>query len=219
MQAGAAAAACAAGAATAAGAAGAARAAEAAAGRFSQVPAGESQKSSPAATIRADPTTMAMVVFFMTFLPDDRQLRSGRSRRVVTTLKPLSRKRPHLVTLFRQFAPCFRLPYTVRMSANRHEITRRASNFIRQNWADPQIVVSAFHAFRTLGMRDQKLASQNLGHFDVLAAFRGYGTVPMHRQCELIRLRSAKDDCSAPNDANLLAALRPLNRGLGGLLS
>ena len=40
-------------------------------GRFSQVPAGDNQKSSPAATMRADATRAAIVVFFI-ILPLDR---------------------------------------------------------------------------------------------------------------------------------------------------
>lgn len=57
----------AAGTAGAAGAAGTAGAAGAAAGRFSQVSGGENQKSRPAATMSADATKTAMVVFFITF--------------------------------------------------------------------------------------------------------------------------------------------------------
>ncbi len=150
MQAGVAAAACAAGAARTAGAAGAARAAGAAAGRFSQVPAGESQKSSPVAIIRADPTRTAMVVFFMTFLPDDRQLRSGRSRRgdyAKAAFKKahafsdaLSSVRAKLSVAIYGSAVC---------NSSRDHAT--AIDLHSPNWADPQIVASAFHPFRTPG--------------------------------------------------------------------
>jgi site-specific recombinase XerD len=54
---------------------------------------------------------------------------------------------------------------------------------------------------------EMKAWSQNLGHGDVLTTFTSYGTVPLHRQSELIRARSVDHGSQATDDADLLAAL------------
>jgi hypothetical protein len=55
-----------------------------------------------------------------------------------------------------------------------------------------------------------KAWSQNLGHSDVLTTFTSYGTVPLHRQSELIRARSSGQTCRTADDADLLAALETI---------
>lgn len=66
-----------------------------------------------------------------------------------------------------------------------------------------------------LSPEEMKAWSQNLGHSDVLTTFTSYGTVPMHRQCELIQSRAARRDEAALNDAHLLAAIETIKRRLG----
>ena len=74
------------------------------------------------------------------------------------------------------------------------------------------------HSFRdmlvrhamTLGLSPERMKawSQNLGHSDVLTTFTSYGTVPAHRQGELIRMDGAGGGASStPDDTALLAAL------------
>lgn len=59
-----------------------------------------------------------------------------------------------------------------------------------------------------------KAWSQNLGHTDVLTTFTSYGSVPLHRQGELIR--AVKRGGNADNsDASLMAALALINARLG----
>jgi integrase len=80
------------------------------------------------------------------------------------------------------------------------------------------------HSFRdmlvrhamTLGLspEEMKAWSQNLGHSDVLTTFTSYGTVPLHRQSELIRLRGksgARQDHVAALEA-VLAVLKSEGR-------
>ena len=66
-----------------------------------------------------------------------------------------------------------------------------------------------------LSPEEMKAWSQNLGHSDVLTTFTSYGTVPLHRQCELIRSRATNGDGPAINDANLFAALEIIKKRLG----
>lgn len=80
------------------------------------------------------------------------------------------------------------------------------------------------HSFRDMLVRhamtldlspeEMKAWSQNLGHSDVLTTFTSYGTVPLHRQCELIRSRASNGDGPALNDANLFAALETIKERL-----
>lgn len=73
------------------------------------------------------------------------------------------------------------------------------------------------HSFRDMLVRhamtldlspeEMKAWSQNLGHFDVLTTFTSYGTVPLHRQAELIHARGHGQSSDAVPDEVLLAAL------------
>ena len=73
------------------------------------------------------------------------------------------------------------------------------------------------HSFRDMLVRhamtldltpeEMKAWSQNLGHSDVLTTFTSYGTVPAHRQAELIRAREGKTTETGINDSALLEAL------------
>jgi integrase len=81
------------------------------------------------------------------------------------------------------------------------------------------------HSFRDMLVRhamtldlspeEMKAWSQNLGHSEVLTTLTSYGTVPLHRQCELIRSRAAHQDGPALDDANLIAALETIKWRLG----
>lgn len=81
------------------------------------------------------------------------------------------------------------------------------------------------HSFRDMLVRhamtldlspeEMKAWSQNLGHSDVLTTFTSYGTVPLHRQSELIRARAIGNDHPANDDASLLAALETIKARLG----
>jgi integrase len=81
------------------------------------------------------------------------------------------------------------------------------------------------HSFRDMLVRhamtldlspeEMKAWSQNLGHSDVLTTFTSYGTVPLHRQSELIRARASGHASSAGDDASLLAALETIKVRLG----
>lgn len=81
------------------------------------------------------------------------------------------------------------------------------------------------HSFRDMLVRhamtldlspeEMKAWSQNLGHSDVLTTFTSYGTVPLHRQSELIRARASGNDRPASDDASLLAALETIKARLG----
>ncbi len=81
------------------------------------------------------------------------------------------------------------------------------------------------HSFRDMLVRhamtldlspeEMKAWSQNLGHSDVLTTFTSYGTVPLHRQSELIRARTSGHDSPAGDDASLLAALETIKARLG----
>jgi integrase len=101
----------------------------------------------------------------------------------------------------------------------------------RKGWAstDPirQIFRRAFagaglpyynpHSFRDMLVRhamtldltpeEMKAWSQNLGHADVLTTFTSYGSVPVHRQGELIRGVAKKSADEVLDDKALLAAL------------
>ena len=73
------------------------------------------------------------------------------------------------------------------------------------------------HSFRDMLVRhamamnlspeEIKAWSQNLGHSDVLTTFTSYGTVPLHRQSELIRARAAGHGNASIDDKVLLEAL------------
>ena len=77
------------------------------------------------------------------------------------------------------------------------------------------------HSFRDMLVRhamaldlspeQMKAWSQNLGHADVLTTFTSYGTVPVHRQGELIRAAGpSKDGDSWTHDADVQALLKAL---------
>lgn len=73
------------------------------------------------------------------------------------------------------------------------------------------------HSFRDMLVRhamtldltpeEMKAWSQNLGHSDVLTTFTSYGTVPLHRQSQLIRLRTGAATEQTIDDRVLLEAL------------
>lgn len=73
------------------------------------------------------------------------------------------------------------------------------------------------HSFRDMLVRhamtldlspeEMKAWSQNLGHSDVLTTFTSYGSVPAHRQAELIRARAEKTAEAWIDDGALLEAL------------
>ena len=85
------------------------------------------------------------------------------------------------------------------------------------------------HSFRAMLVRhamtldlspeEMKAWSQNLGHSDVLTTFTSYGTVPLHRQSELIRARAGSNAREELGDSDLLQALaaRLAMRGNGSL--
>ena len=77
------------------------------------------------------------------------------------------------------------------------------------------------HSFRDMLVRhamtldltpeEMKAWSQNLGHSDVLTTFTSYGTVPLHRQAELIRASrqaTSRDILDDPDILELLAKIR-----------
>ena len=70
-----------------------------------------------------------------------------------------------------------------------------------------------------LSPEEMKAWSQNLGHSDVLTTFTSYGTVPLHRQSELIRARAGTHAREELGDSDLLQALaaRLAMRGNGWL--
>lgn len=81
------------------------------------------------------------------------------------------------------------------------------------------------HSFRamlvrhamTLGLSPEQMKawSQNLGHTDVLTTFTSYGSVPAHRQGELIQALSVRVHPAEPEDTKLLAALESIKLRLG----
>ncbi len=80
------------------------------------------------------------------------------------------------------------------------------------------------HSFRDMLVRhamtldlspeEMKAWSQNLGHSDVLTTFTSYGTVPLHRQSDLIRARSASVETPINRNADVMAALNTLTAHL-----
>ena len=78
------------------------------------------------------------------------------------------------------------------------------------------------HSFRdmlvrhamTLGLSPEamKAWSQNLGHADVLTTFTSYGSVPAHRQGELIRAARAHTEDDMLDDPDILALLAKIRR-------
>ena len=73
------------------------------------------------------------------------------------------------------------------------------------------------HSFRDMLVRhamslnlspeEMKAWSQNLGHSDVLTTFTSYGTVPLHRQTELIRAGGALTIADPLNDPDIRALI------------
>jgi len=62
------------------------------------------------------------------------------------------------------------------------------------------------HAMKLdLSPETMKAWSQNLGHADVMTTFTSYGSVPTHRQGELIRAAGTKPDANLLDDADILA--------------
>lgn len=69
-----------------------------------------------------------------------------------------------------------------------------------------------------LSAEEMKVWSQNLGHADVLTTFTSYGTVPTHRQGELIRAGGRKRDDDLSADPDIMALIRKVQaKGQGGL--
>lgn len=109
----------------------------------------------------------------------------------------------------------------------------RPAGIMRKGWSTTQPINAVFrkafeaaglpyfnpHSFRNmlvrygmsldLGPEAMKAWSQNLGHADVLTTFTSYGSVPTHRQGELIRAAGRKPTADALlDDEALFAALR-----------
>jgi len=78
------------------------------------------------------------------------------------------------------------------------------------------------HSFRDMLVRhamtldltpeEMKAWSQNLGHSDVLTTFTSYGTVPLHRQAELIRTSRAATSRDILDDPDILELLAKIRR-------
>ena len=78
------------------------------------------------------------------------------------------------------------------------------------------------HSFRDMLVRhamtldltpeEMKAWSQNLGHSDVLTTFTSYGTVPMHRQAELIRASRPATGRDILDDPDILELLTKIRR-------
>jgi len=98
------------------------------------------------------------------------------------------------------------------------EIFRRAFERAHLPYFNP-------HSFRDMLVRhamtldltpeQMKAWSQNLGHSDVLTTFTSYGTVPLHRQSDLIRGLGAKSGQAGMGDDALMAALTARLRKAG----
>jgi integrase len=109
----------------------------------------------------------------------------------------------------------------------------QAAGILRSGWSTTQPINAIFrrafeaaglpyfnpHSFRTMLVRhamglclspeEMKAWSQNLGHAEVLTTFTSYGTVPGHRQGELVRGAGATPAVNLlPDDDALFAALR-----------
>ena len=63
-----------------------------------------------------------------------------------------------------------------------------------------------------LSPEEMKAWSQNLGHSDVLTTFTSYGTVPLHRQSELIQ--ATRQARGTPARRDQIASLESLLAGL-----
>ena len=97
------------------------------------------------------------------------------------------------------------------------DIFRRAFNSADLPYFNP-------HSFRDMLVRhamtlnlspeEMKAWSQNLGHSDVLTTFTSYGTVPIHRQSDLIRARRSGLETRLNTNADVLAALDTLTTHL-----
>ncbi len=118
----------------------------------------------------------------------------------------------------------------------------RAAGIMRNGWSTTQPINAVFrraferaglpyynpHSFRDMLVRHamtlnlspeaMKAWSQNLGHADVLTTFTSYGSVPTHRQGELIQSISHAGGSSPARDevAQALATLQRVIPGLGG---
>lgn len=106
-----------------------------------------------------------------------------------------------------------------------------AQGLARQGWASTEPIREIFrrgfstaslpyfnpHSFRDMLVRhamtldltpeEMKAWSQNLGHNDVMTTFTSYGTVPLHRQGELIRAGSSGRGVSEAMDTDQLLAV------------
>lgn len=58
-----------------------------------------------------------------------------------------------------------------------------------------------------------KAWSQNLGHADVMTTLTSYGTIPTHRQGELIRNTPANSGADLLNDPNVIALIDAIRKG------
>lgn len=98
------------------------------------------------------------------------------------------------------------------------EIFRRAFAAARLPYYNP-------HSFRSMLVRhamtldlsaeQMKAWSQNLGHADVLTTFTSYGSVPAHRQGELIRSAGQNQGGEGLDDADVRKLIAQLNAKLG----
>lgn len=112
----------------------------------------------------------------------------------------------------------------------------RATGILRSGWSTTQPINAIFrrafegaglpyfnpHSFRDMLVRHamtldlspeaMKAWSQNLGHSDVLTTFTSYGSVPAHRQGELIR--AAREARGTPARRDQIASLESLLAGL-----
>jgi len=114
----------------------------------------------------------------------------------------------------------------------------RATGILRSGWSTTQPINDIFrrafgaaglpyfnpHSFRdmlvrhamTLGLSPEamKAWSQNLGHADMLTTFTSYGSVPTHRQGELIREDRPKAESGALTDPRIRQAIKLLSGSL-----
>lgn len=90
-------------------------------------------------------------------------------------------------------------------------------DIFRRSFAAADLPYFNPHSFRDMLVRhamaldltpeEMKAWSQNLGHADVLTTFTSYGTVPVHRQGELIHSGAGRQGASEIDDGELVAAL------------
>ena len=95
--------------------------------------------------------------------------------------------------------------------------TDRIRDIFRRAFAVADLPYFNPHSFRAMLVRhamkldlsaeQMKAWSQNLGHADVLTTFTSYGSLPAHRQGELIRAAGRRNDDGLLDDPDVLALL------------